>query len=217
MKVRVKICGITSSEALTASVEAGADAVGFVLGSPPSPRDLPLEKARELLSAVPDDVEKVLVTANRDMGWIAKTASELGCTEVQVHGFEGNELSRLRRNLSGRRLVGAVTMRNAEAIKAAASLSSVVDAILLDSHVEGVPGGTGKTHDWVMSRKVRDAIAPKPMILAGGLTPRNVAAAIRKVKPFGVDVSSGVESRPGVKDLNLIRSFLAEAKGVTID
>jgi len=95
-------------------------------------------------------------------------------------------------------------------------VAKVSDAILMDSCLPGKYGGTGETHDWKLSRRVRDAIHPKPFVLAGGLTPENVEEAIRMVKPYAVDVSSGVESHPGIKDECKVFEFTKRAKGVEI-
>lgn len=214
-RVRVKICGITSLKDLEVAVEAGADAVGFIVDVPQSPRNLPIRKARDLIRATPVFVETVTVTVPRDLNGLEKICDALNPDTVQVHGSRLLH-KEIRERLLDRRLIGAVHAGSDLVIDEALELAKAFDAILMDSHIPGRYGGTGRTHDWKLSRRVRDAIHPKPLILAGGLTPENVEQAITMAKPYAVDVSSGVESHPGAKDRHKVFEFIKRAKQVEI-
>ncbi|MGQ9722156.1 MAG: phosphoribosylanthranilate isomerase [Candidatus Jordarchaeum sp.] len=214
--VRVKICGITSTEDLHTAVKAGADAVGFVVNVPESPRNLSVEKAKEIMKSAPLFVQTVIVTVLRDVNHLEKIHEELNTGTIQVHG--SNQMYReIRERLPDTRLIGAIPAETKNALNTATQAAETLDAILLDTHVPGKYGGTGKTHDWNLSKQVRDAIHPKPLILAGGLKPENVKQSITRVKPYAVDVSSGVEVRPGVKDPRKVYRFVKNAKEVEIN
>lgn len=210
-RVRVKICGITSLEDLHVAIEAGADAVGFIVGVPQSPRNLPIRKVRELIRATPVFVEAVTVTVPKNLNRLEEICDALNPDIVQVHGSSLLH-EEIRERLLDRRLIGAVQAESDLVIDEALEVAKAFDAILMDSPIPGRYGGTGKTHDWELSRRVRDAIHPKPLILAGGLTTENVEEAIRIVKPYAVDVSSGVESHPGIKDGSRVFEFIKRAK-----
>lgn len=214
-RVRVKICGITSLEDLEVTIEAGADAVGFIVDVPQSPRNLPIRKALELIRATPVFVETVTVTVPRNLNRLEKICDALNPDIIQVHGSSLLH-KEIRERLLDRRLIGAVQAESDLVIDKALEVAKTFDAILMDSHIPGRYGGTGKTHDWERSRRVRDAIYPKPLILAGGLTPENVEEAIGLVKPYAADVSSGVESHPGAKDRSKVFEFIKRAKQVEI-
>ncbi len=214
-RARVKICGITSLEDLEVAIEAGADAVGFIVDVPQSPRTLPIRKALELVRATPVFVETVTVTVPRNPNGLEKICDALNPDIIQVHGpilFH----KEIRERLLDRRLIGAVQAESDLVVDEALEVAKTFDAILMDSHIPGRYGGTGKIHDWKLSRQVRDTIYPKPLILAGGLTAENVEQAITVVKPYAVDVSSGVESHPGVKDRSKVFEFIKRAKQVEI-
>lgn len=214
-RVRVKICGITSLEDLHVAIEAGADAAGFIVDVPRSPRNLPIRKVRELIRATPVFVEAVTVTAPKNLNHLQRICKALDPDVVQVHGSSLLH-EEIRERLLDRRLIGAIQAESDLMIDRVLEVAKALDAILMDSPIPGRHGGTGKTHDWELSRRVRDAIHPKPLILAGGLTTENVEEAIRKVKPYAVDVSSGVESRPGSKDGSKVFEFIKRAKEVEI-
>jgi len=214
-RVRVKICGIASLEDLEVAIEAGADAVGFIVDVSQSPRKLSIRKARDLIRATPVFVETVTVTVPRNLNGLEKICNALDPDIIQVHGST-LLLKEIRERLLDRRLIGAVHAESDLVIDKALEVAKTFDAILMDSHIPGRYGGTGKTHDWKLSRRVRDAIYPKPLILAGGLTPENVEEAIGLVKPYAADVSSGVESHPGVKDRSKVFEFIKRAKQVEI-
>jgi len=214
-RVRVKICGITSLKDLGVAVEAGADAVGFIVDVPQSPRNLPIRKARDLIRATPIFVETVTVTVPRNPNHLEKICDALNPDMIQVHGSSLLHME-IRERLLDRRSIGAVQAESDLVIDRALEVAKTFDAILMDSHIPGRYGGTGKIHDWKLSRRVRDAIYPKPLILAGGLTAENVEQAITVVKPYAVDISSGVESHPGAKDRSKVFEFIKRAKQVEI-
>ena len=209
--VKVKICGIMREEDLEIALEAGADAVGFVVCASPSPRNLTLTEARKLVDEVPSKVDSVAVTTFNGMGKLMEIYNELKTSFIQLHGRIGVPISRETLPKTG--LIKAVNAKATNALEEAVEAARLFEIILADTSDEGGMGGTGITHDWRISRRIREAIQPKPLILAGGLTPENVGAAIKTVQPYAVDVSSGVEERPGVKDREKIFKFIASAKG----
>lgn len=214
-RARVKICGITSRKDLLTSVEAGADALGFVVDAPRSPRNLTLNKAKKLMKATPIFVETVAVTVPEDPSHIEKIYEELNPDVIQVHG-SGHMHNKIRERLPDAHFIGAVQVKSNLTIDTVVEAADMFDAILLDSYFPSGYGGTGKTHNWELSRRVREAIYPKPLILAGGLKPENVKEAVCVVKPYAVDVSSGVESCPGIKDRKRVFEFIKNAKEVEI-
>jgi len=203
-RVRVKVCGITNREDLEVAVDVGADAIGFVVDVPASPRNISADRARDLVEAVPPFVQSVLVSVFDTIDQLETLCSCLAPDAVQVAGTLPG--AAICGQLRGIRVIRAVAVND----HADAALPSKVrcDALLADSFVPGAHGGTGKPHDWNVSRAIRELIAPTPLILAGGLTPENVRAAIETVRPYAVDVSSGVEVRPGIKDPAKIRAFM---------
>jgi phosphoribosylanthranilate isomerase len=210
-KVRVKICGITREEDLTVVLDAGADAVGFVVGVPSSPRNISLEKAEKLVKLVPIFAKSVLVTVPTHMDALLKTCEKLGPNVLQIHGENLINASKLREKLPNTSLIEAVN-----SVQIALQASKSFDAILFDSFVDGKQGGTGIVHDWNLSKRAKQVIHPKPLILAGGLNPRNVKDAVSIVKPYAVDVSSGVEAQPGIKDRGKVMEFIRNAKEAKI-
>jgi len=210
-RVRVKICGITRKEDLEAAAAAGADAVGFVVDVASSPRNLSLTEAEKLMRQVPPFVKSVLVTVPSTLEELAKTCEKLNPDAVQVHGE--NMFSAIRDRLPNMLLIGAVKANPTDAVDHAAEAAKMFDAVILDSFVQGKHGGTGVIHDWNVSQHIKQVIHPKPLILAGGLNPENVAEAVRTVEPYAVDVSSGVERQPGVKDKLKMIEFVKNAKG----
>ncbi len=213
MTVRVKICGITRKEDLDVAVEAGADAVGFVVGVASSPRNLSLKEAETLIRQVPLFVKSVLVTVPRSIDDFA-TYKKLNPDVIQIHGDNLHASESIRMKLPNTMLIRGVNAKVANNLEAVAKASKLFDAVLLDSFVEGQYGGTGVVHDWELSRRVKQAIQPKPLILAGGLNPDNVAEAVRTVEPYAVDVSSGVEQQPRIKSHKKIVEFIKNARDV---
>jgi phosphoribosylanthranilate isomerase len=211
--VRVKICGITRKEDLDAAAAAGADAVGFVVGVASSPRNLSLNEAEKLIRQVPPFVKSVLVTVPRSIDEF-ETYEKLNPDAIQIHGENLHAAASVRLKIPNSLLIGAVNANLANTLDVVSRASKLFDAVLLDSFAEGRYGGTGIVHDWELSKRVKQVIHPKPLILAGGLNPDNVAEAVRTVEPYAVDVSSGVERQPGIKDHKKIIEFIKNAKDV---
>lgn len=201
---RVKICGITNLEDALAAVEAGADALGFNFYKG-STRYLAPEAARLVVREVPPEVLCVGVFVNESREAVEEAVAESGVAAAQLHGDEPPEFCE---SLGVARVIKA--LRGRAGFEAAGATRYKTEAILLDAYDPCAWGGTGKTCDWELARRVRESVAR--LYLAGGLTPENVAEAIRAVAPFGVDVCGGVERAPGLKDHALVRRFVAAAR-----
>ena len=198
MITRLKICGITSVQDAATAVAAGADAIGLVF-YPDSPRCVSADKAREIISSLPPFITTVGLFVNASQDEVKAVLDRVALDLLQFHGKEdpGFCVS------FGRPYIKAVRVRERSDLDTVAVDYSSAAGVLLDSYQKGVPGGTGETFNWGL-------IPPDmtiPVILAGGLKPSNVAEAIRKVCPYAVDVSSGVESSPGVKNEQAIHAF----------
>jgi len=203
MSVKVKICGITNvSDALTAA-EAGADMVGLMFYEG-SPRHISLDAAKEITSQLNPFVVKVGVFVNPPEELVLRVIGECGVTLLQFHGNETPEFC----TRFGVMSMKAFRVRDAESLRVMTAYST--DAWLLDAYSAGKLGGTGAIFNWDLALEAKKS--GKPIFLAGGLTPKNVAEAVRQVLPFGVDVSSGVESSPGKKDPAKVRTFVTAAK-----
>ena len=201
--MRVKICGITNNEDAQAAVEYGADALGFVFAK--SPRQITKEQARDIIKNLPPFVSPVGVFVDEKADKIKEVCDFGGIHTVQLHG---NEQPSYLKELEGYTLIKAFRVKEEDDLKPLANYRP--HAFLLDSYVKGSPGGTGVPFKWEIARQAHKYGA---IILSGGLTPENVREAIRVVKPYAVDVSSGVESSPGKKDTLLVKRFIANAKG----
>ena len=207
----VKICGMTNLEDALTAVEAGADAVGFVFYEK-SPRNVSGEVAREIVEKLPEGVEKVGVFVNETEDSICAIADGAGLTAFQMHG--DNEDPHVADLVVGRRpnlkVLAAISMRHASPVGWASVWNpDVVRAFLVDSGSSSTHGGTGEVFDWKISIGTLGEIKRfGRLVLAGGLTPGNVAEAIGILKPWGVDVASGVEARPGKKDPEKVRAFV---------
>lgn len=208
----MKICGIIRKEDLDAAAAAGADAVGFVVGVASSPRNVSLTEAEMLIRQVPPFVKSVLVTVPSSLEELTKTCEKLNPDAIQIHG-ENLDVDAVREKLPNMLVIGAVKANHANSIGNAKKAVKMFDAVLLDSFANGKHGGTGVVHDWELSQRVKQVIHPKPLILAGGLTSENVAEAVHAVEPYAVDVSSGVERKPGIKDQQKMIEFVKNAKG----
>jgi phosphoribosylanthranilate isomerase len=211
--VRVKICGITRKEDLEAAAAAGADAVGFVVGVAYSPRNLSIAAAEKLMRKVSPFVKTVLVTVPTSLEELKETCQALNPDAVQIHGDSLQDSGAVRDKLPNTLMIGAVKANSTDAVGKAVRAANTFDAVILDSFADGKHGGTGVVHDWNVSRRIKQVIYPKPLILAGGLNPENVAEAVRTVQPYAVDVSSGVEQKPGIKDYLKMVEFVKNAKG----
>jgi phosphoribosylanthranilate isomerase len=204
MSVRVKICGVTNVEDALAAVDAGADALGIMFYES-SPRIVAVKVAADILRQLPPFVAKVGVFVNAEEESVRRAIGECGIDTLQFHGDETPEFCR---KFSPLKIFKAFRMENLESLRALPGYRT--DAWLLDSFVAGKPGGTGAKFNWELAAESKKL--GRPIILAGGLTPENVADAVRKVRPFAVDVSSGVESAPGRKDHAKVREFILAAK-----
>ncbi len=200
-RTRVKVCGITRPEHASAAAQAGADAIGLVFYEP-SPRYVTPARARAVCAALPPLVSVVGVFVNPQPGEIETVVEGLPVDLLQFHGEEPPELCAG----TGKPYVKAVRVRSRDDIVKAAARYTDARALLLDAHHDALWGGTGSRFDWSV---VPDDVG-RPIVLAGGLTPVNVADAIRLVRPFAVDVSGGVESAPGQKDVESIERFMKE-------
>ncbi|WP_121822521.1 phosphoribosylanthranilate isomerase [Halostella salina] len=202
---RTKVCGITRETDLRAAVDAGADAVGVICDVPvDTPREVSPDRAADLVAAVPPFVTSVLVTMSESAAAAADLVDRVGPDAVQAHGdLPPTAIADLTD------AVDAAVIKSVDAAEPerAADYDGVADALLVDSVSEGGGGGTGETHDWERTREATRGL-DAPLVLAGGLTPDNVADAVRTVDPFAVDVASGVERAPGEKDHDAVRAFI---------
>jgi phosphoribosylanthranilate isomerase len=207
----VKICGMTNLEDALTAVEAGADAVGFVFYGK-SPRNISVEVAREIVEKLPESVEKVGVFVNECEDSICAVADEAGLTAVQLHGDD--EDPHVADLVAGRRphlkILAAISMHHPSPVGWASVWNpDVVNTFLIDSGDSSKHGGTGEAFDWRASLRTLDEIRRfGQLVVAGGLTAENVAEAIAILKPWGLDVASGVEARPGKKDPEKVRAFV---------
>ena len=213
--MRVKICGITRLRDVNDALNEGADALGFVVESPSSPRNLTLTRARMLMKAVHVFSSRVAVTSSRDSERVLRICDQLKPDAIQLHYHNPKTIHLLRNKHPATKIILATAIRNLSSLRQASDSTRYSDAILTDSPSPTGIGGTGRIHNWHLTAKVRKKIYPHPMILAGGLTPKNVRAAIREVNPYAVDVSSGVERTVGIKDQVKIREFIMNAKEAT--
>jgi len=205
---RIKVCGITSQEDAFYAASLGVDAVGFVLAK--SPRRVDPQKVREISLSLPPLVSTVGVVVDMDLETLRKTASFCRLHWVQLHGHESPEYCRaLDVNI-----IKAVRVKDRESLEAMAAYKGCVHGFLLDTYVKGKPGGTGRTFDWAL---VEEAKKYGPVILSGGLTAERIREAIALARPYGVDVSSGVESAPGVKDREKMRRFVTVVRSTMGD
>ena len=210
---RVKVCGNRSRNDLDISLRMGADAVGFIVGARHYTEDaIAPELATELLRSVPVFVTAVLVTHLITAAEVLDLHCRVPTPVVQLHDdIPADEIIVLRRHLPHVTLIKAIGVVDESAIDAAHQVEPIVDALLLDSRTHDRIGGTGQVHDWRISRRLV-AAARVPVILAGGLTPKNVGDAIEAVRPYGVDANSGLEFPNGDKDPARVRDFIARAK-----
>ncbi|PPB80476.1 phosphoribosylanthranilate isomerase [Albidovulum inexpectatum] len=210
--VRVKICGLRDMDALQAAVEAGAAYLGFVF-YPRSPRHVEVEQAARLALDVPVGVAKVALTVDASDDELDAILSSVPIDLLQLHGRESPERVARIRERFGLPVMKAVGVAGPEDLPAIDSYGRVADQLLIDAKAPkgaALPGGNGVAFDWKL---VVRKYWPCPWMLAGGLTPENVAEAVRQTGARQVDVSSGVERAPGVKDPDLIRAFITAAKG----
>ncbi|OGT21975.1 MAG: N-(5'-phosphoribosyl)anthranilate isomerase [Gammaproteobacteria bacterium RBG_16_57_12] len=205
MHTRIKICGITRPEDARQAASCGADAIGLVF-YPASPRTVTLEQAERIIEGVPPFVSVVGLFVNAARNEIETVLKRLPLDLLQFHGDESPQDC----TGYGRPYLKALRMRDGIDLHGEAQRFAQARGLLLDSYVAGVPGGTGRRFDW--SAIPRDIT--RPLILAGGLDPGNVAEAIATARPYAVDVSGGVEAAPGIKDPDKIAAFIREVRRV---
>ena len=203
---KIKFCGITTLEDGELAVAAGAWAIGLIFW-PSSPRRAGFDAAAEIAAGVKRRVEVAGVFVNATLDHVAETADAVGLTMLQLHGDEGPAYCSEAARRTGCKVMKAVRVRSGADVQALAPFHT--DYHLLDSFTPGVPGGTGETFAWELARGHRGRV---PIVLSGGLTPDNVGEAIAAVHPFAVDVASGVERSPGVKDPQKLQAFAAAVR-----
>jgi len=203
--VKVKICGITNLDDAQIAQEAGADFLGFVFAD--SPRKIEVENAKDIISQLSDEVKIVALFVNETRERIFQVIDEI--PRIDYLQFHGDELPEYCRDFHRRRMIKALRIKDETSLKVIPRYG-MVDYILLDSFKDGQYGGTGTSFDWELAKKAKQYDVP--IFLSGGLTPGNVAEAVRKVNPFCVDVSSGVEESAGKKSMDLVHKFVAMAK-----
>lgn len=200
--MRIKICGITTAEDALDACDAGADALGFIFWKG-SRRYVEPDEARRIVKGLPPFVTTVGVFVDEDLDTISGIVDLVGLDAVQLHGSETPEFC----DSATRPVIKAFRVRGEEVLKELSHYH--VSACLLDAYREGVPGGTGEVFNWEIARR---AAAQGRVILAGGLTPENVGEAVQRVRPYGVDVSSGVERSAGKKDMDKVKRFIEKAR-----
>jgi len=206
---RAKVCGVTSRADLDLAVEAGAAAVGFTVDvDVDTPREIDPALAEELAALTPPFVTGTLVTMPDTVAEALTLADLVGVDAIQVHGLPADDVAAVAETFQGD-VFAAVD--HGDDLRAYAGAA---DVLLVDSLDESGAGGTGETHDWARTREVVAGV-DAPVVLAGGLTPENVAAAVDAVDPFAVDVASGVEAAPGEKDHAAVREFVGNAAGAS--
>jgi len=189
--VRIKICGITNKHDASLAVSLGAHALGFIFA--PSPRRVNPEKMRDIIRALPPFIQTVGVFVNEDPAIMKSVIDFCGIDLVQLHGDEGPEICAM----FSPRAIKAVRLKGRSSLELLEPYRGKARAVLVDTYVEGLRGGTGRTCDWEAA--VEGKKMGLPIILSGGLTPSNLERAVSSVRPYGVDINSGVEERPGKK------------------
>jgi phosphoribosylanthranilate isomerase len=213
----VKICGMTNLEDALAAVEAGADAVGFVFYEK-SPRNITVETARAIVEKLPEGVEKIGVFVNESPVKVSMVADEAGLTAVQFHGdeYQNPKMYNTERRVFlciPAEWAAVIGRKRGKAVGSFMALPKNLGAIMLDSGTSEPRGGTGKPFDWREAEAFVSLMSKDtPVVIAGGLTSANVGEAIGILKPWGVDVVSGVEARPGKKDPEKVRAFVSAVR-----
>ena len=200
-QVKVKVCGMTSLKDALVAVEGGADAVGFIFYKK-SPRSVTMKTVREIVLELPPFVDTVGVFVDETAEQINKIADYCNLDIIQLHGDESPTFCKKIR----RKVIKAFRIKDMQSVKKISNFQ--VSGFLLDTFSEKLHGGTGKVFDWNLALPAKKF---GPVIMAGGLTPNNVQQAVRQIRPYGVDVCSGVESEPGIKDHKKVRAFLKNA------
>lgn len=211
MSLIVKICGLSTPETLDAALDAGADMVGFVF-FPPSPRHLAFETARVLAGRVRGRAQKVALTVDAEEKFLQSVVEALRPDMLQLHGVESTDRVESLRSTFGLPVMKAVPIAVRDDLARIATYAAVADRLLFDARAPRDatrPGGLGNTFDWRLLQDVKPGV---PFLLSGGLDADNVGEALRITRASGIDVSSGVERAPGVKDPDKIRAFIRAAR-----
>lgn len=208
MGIRIKICGLTNAEDALAAAGLGVDWLGFIF-APRSPRCVTVAQVKQIAAALPECVTKVGVFVNAPAAEVDSVMAQCGLQIAQLHGDEGTDVAA---SLGPERVWKAFSLRTRSDVQQA--LRYPAAAVLADTMLPGQRGGTGCVGDWALAGELARQCS---VVLAGGLRPENVAEAIRVVRPCGVDVGSGVEVRPGKKDIGRLRAFVEEARAATIE
>jgi phosphoribosylanthranilate isomerase len=204
---RIKICGITRVEDALAAAHSGADAIGLVFHER-SPRHVSIAQAKQLADALPPFVFAVGLFVNAEAAFVHAVLASVPLDMLQFHGDESAEFCAQ----FAKPYLKAIRVKAGVDLLQCAARFHTAKGLLLDAHVEGIAGGTGATFDWALIPKQ----LPLPVILSGGLNVGNVAAAIKQVRPYAVDVSSGVEASKGIKDAAKIAAFINEVKNIDL-
>ena len=220
--MRVKICGVSTIEQANKIVDLGADAIGLLAAIDVKKEGvsrgiITKEVAREIANSLPPFVDSVLVTSYDNVEKIIETCKFVGNKTVQISNrdLDAKEIEKIKEILPYMKIINVVHVTNKSAIQTAKKIESCSDAILLDSRIGNQLGGTGKTHDWNISRQIVQN-SNIFVILAGGLNPENLEEAIEKVRPWGVDVHTGVENPDGSKNYKKIQKFIRIAKNFNV-
>jgi phosphoribosylanthranilate isomerase len=206
LRTEIKICGITRLEDALCAAECGADAVGFIF-HPASPRYITPERARTIIARLPDGIATVGVFVNNKREAVEQTAEACGLDLIQLHG---DELPAYCRQFPSGRVIKAVSPGTTEEVRALDLYD--IRAFLVDARDTGRYGGTGKRSDWELAIKIRES---HPLILAGGLDPENIGEALAAVAPHAVDINSGCELAPGIKNHDRMRRIIGIIRGIT--
>lgn len=205
---RVKICGITNLEDALYAAECGADALGFVLYEK-SPRYIRNNKVYEIVKKLPPFVKTVGLFVNAGLDYVLDAVDYCHLNLVQLHGDEDLEFCKEVKKKTG--VIKAIRVKGSESIKEIQQFSSVIRTFLLDAYIEGTYGGTGASFDWELVHQAKEF---GDIVIAGGLNRENILEVVKNIKPYGVDVSSGVEISPGKKDKEKVKDFIRIAKGI---
>ena len=219
--VKIKICGISEEKHVDLLIKEGVDCIGVVVNVPKSPRNVDVKKSLSLKKLIPPSISFVCVTIPKSVSSVINLENSLQPDVLQLHSLEDESFFKeIKENIKSKLVLGLPVDKDGNSkvigkdpIESAKVLSKYCDALLVDSYSEKTIGGSGITSDFEIAKKVKTAIKI-PLILSGGLNPENISNAIKHVRPHAVDVSSGVESSPGIKDEQLIINFIKNAKKV---
>jgi phosphoribosylanthranilate isomerase len=202
----IKICGITRAEDARWASKLGVDYLGFIFSQ--SPRRVTAFQAKSIIESLPDSIQKVGVFVDEDEAFVRSTAAETGLDLIQLHGEESPSFC----SLFDRPVIKVIRTSGENVMEAIGRYDT--DLFLLEPYVAGMAGGTGKKADWQLALRIIEAFPTRRFFLAGGLDPENVASAIRTIRPFAVDASSGLEESPGVKSHEKMQNFVKNVRSL---